>query len=104
MGNPFELQACLRLDKSDIPDPLEVGKKYYFEKTGHRLYQIKVPMDLRDTDWRAYGRCVITEYTLGNGKTAGTFVMVKIFGKEQSEQAAKAYVPEEEVEAILSDI
>ncbi|MBU2007768.1 hypothetical protein KJ743_01485 [Patescibacteria group bacterium] len=41
MGNPFELQACLRMDKKDIPGPLEIGKEYSFSKNGHRLYQIK---------------------------------------------------------------
>lgn len=104
MGNPFELQACLRMDKTQVPDPLEIGKPYSFTKNGHRIYQIKVPMDLRDENWKAYGRCVITEYTLGGGKTIGTFVMVKIFDGEQSEQVTKAFVSDEEVEAVLSKI
>ena len=104
MGNPFQLQACLRMDKSDISNQLEVGKKYNFSKNGHRLYQIKVPMDLRDENWHAYGRCVITEYTLGNGKTVGTYIIVKIFDKEQSKQVTKAFVSDEEVDVVLSDI
>ncbi|VAW31755.1 hypothetical protein MNBD_CPR01-190 [hydrothermal vent metagenome] len=104
MGNPFKLQACLRIDKSNIPNPLEIGKKYNFSKNGHRLYQIRVPMDLRDENWDAYGRCVVTEYTLGNGKTVGTYVVVKIFDKEQGEQVTKAFVSNEEVDAVLTDI
>lgn|GEM_PF-769225 len=103
MGNPFQLQACLRVDKRDIPSPLEIGKKYSFNKSGHRLYQIKVPMDLRDENWNAYGRCVIIEYTLGNEKTIGTYVLVKIFGEEQREQVTKAFVSDEEVEAVLAN-
>ncbi len=104
MGNPFKLQACLRMDKKDIPVPLKIGKKYNFNKNGHRLYQIKVPMDLRDENWNAYGRCVITEYTLGNNKTTGIYVIVKVFDKVQGEQVTKAFVSDEEVDAVLSNI
>lgn len=104
MGNPFLLQACLRLDANDIPQPLEIGKKYRFSKNEHRLYQINIPMDLRDENWNAFGRCVITEYTLGNNKTAGTYVMVKIFDAEQAKQVTDTYVSDEEVDAILAKI
>ncbi len=104
MGNPFELQACLRMDKKDIPAPLKIGKKYSFNKNGHRLYQIKVPMDLRDENWNAYGRCVITEYTLGDDKTTGIYVVVKIFDEIQGAQVTKAFVSDEEVNAVLSDV
>lgn len=104
MGNPFQLQACLRMDKKNIPDPLEIGKKYNFTKNEHRLYQIEVPMDLRDEDWNAYGRCVITEYTLGNNKTIGTYVMVRIFNDVQREQVTRAFVSDEEVCTVLSGL
>lgn len=101
MGNPFLLQACLRLSEDKIPAPLELGKEYPFFKSGHRLYQIKVPMDLRTEDWKAIGRGVITQFTIGNGMTQGLFVMVKLFTKEEAEYATKTYVSDEEVEAIL---
>ncbi len=104
MGNPFLLQACLRLDEKEIPKPLEIGKKYRFHKKEHRLYQILVPMDLRMADWTALGRCVITEYTVGEGRTEGTFVVVKIFDKLQGEQVTRAYVSDEEVEQVLKKI
>ena len=35
MGNPFLLQACLRLPNSQIPEALELGKEYSFEKQDH---------------------------------------------------------------------
>ncbi|MFA6131590.1 MAG: DUF2584 family protein [Patescibacteria group bacterium] len=104
MGNPFLLQACLRMDAKDLPSPLEIGKKYNFAKNEHRLYQINVPMDLRDNDWNAYGRCVITEYTVGNNKTMGTYVVVTIFDEKQREQVTKTFVSDEEVKAILIDV
>lgn len=104
MGNPFLLQACLKLDKDKIPNSLEIGKKYTFIKDKHRIYQINIPMDLRDNSWNAYGRCIITEYTLGNNKTIGTYVMVKIFSDEQAKYVTDAYVSDEEVENILKSI
>jgi hypothetical protein len=101
MGNPFLLQGCLRLDSEQIPKPLEVGKKYHFYKKGHRLYQIKVPMDFRRDDWEALGRCVIIEFTVGEERTEGTFVMVKIFDEEQRKHVTNTYIPDQEVERIL---
>lgn len=101
MGNLFELQACLRIDKKNIPNPLEIGKQYNFNKNGHRFYQIKVPMDLRDENWNAYGRCVITKYTLGEGKTIGIYVLVKIFDEIQGRQVTKSFVSDEEVNDVL---
>ncbi|OIO18830.1 MAG: hypothetical protein AUJ23_03035 [Candidatus Magasanikbacteria bacterium CG1_02_32_51] len=104
MGNPFLLQACLRLEKKDLPTPLEIGKKYNFSKNEHRLYQINVPMDLRDADWNAYGRCVIIEYTIGNRKTEGTYIMIRVFDEIQAKYATETYVSDEEVKNILNNI
>jgi hypothetical protein len=101
MGNPFLLQACLRLKNSDIPNPLEIAKKYKFTKDGHRLYQIKVPMDLRDENWNALGRCVITEYTVGNNKTYGVYVVVKIFNEEEKKHITNSFVSDEKVAEVL---
>jgi hypothetical protein len=102
MGNPFLLQACLRLDKDQLPEHLEIGKKYKFSKDGHRLYQLNVAMDLRDKEWKVYGRCVVTEYTVGHDKTTGEFVMVKIYNEEQSRYATESYISDEEVIKILN--
>ncbi len=104
MGNPFLLQACLKLDEKEIPQPLEIGTKYHFSKEGHRLYQLNVPMDLRTTEWKALGRCVIVEYTLGNGHTEGMFVMVKIFTPEEARYATATYVSDEDVEKVLENV
>ncbi len=104
MGNPFLLQACLRLDENEIPKPLEIGKTYSFEKPEHRIYQINVPMDLRTRNWKALGRCIVTEFTIGHGKTCGKFVVVKIFEPEQAKQVTDTYVSDEEVEQILKKI
>ena len=104
MGNPFLLQACLRLEEKEISQPLEIGKNYKFFKEGHRLYQLNVPMDLRTTAWKALGRCVVVEYTVGKGRTEGTYVMVKIFTPEEARYATETYVSDEEVGTILQNI
>ncbi|MFH0713912.1 MAG: DUF2584 family protein [Candidatus Micrarchaeota archaeon] len=102
MGNPILLQACLRLNESEIPKQLEIGKEYHFRKREHRLYQINVPMDLRTNEWKALGRCIVTEYTIGKGRTEGTFVMVKIFNEKESQYATNTYVSDEEVNKIIN--
>jgi hypothetical protein len=99
MGNPFLLQACLRLD--NIPEKLEIGKEYVFSKKGHRLYQINVPMDLRTKDWEFKARIIITNYTLGDDKTKGTFIPVKLFSDEENKIITKTFVSDEEVEKII---
>ena len=101
MGNPFLLQACLRLEK--IPEQLQVGKEYSFSKKGHRIYQINVPMDLRTNDWEFKARIIITTYNLGNEKTEGTFIPVKLFTKEENKIITKTFVSDEEVEKILKN-
>ena len=101
MGNPFLLQACLRLDPGEIPKQLVLGKKYAFQKKDHRLYQIKVPMDLRTTNWKFIARVVILKYAIGKNKTEGTFVPVKLFSEKDKEIITTTYVSAEEVERIL---
>ncbi|MBU0722235.1 hypothetical protein KKA93_02145 [Patescibacteria group bacterium] len=81
-----------------------MAKNIVLAKMDTGFIKSKVPMDLRDENWNAYGRCVITKYTLGEGKTIGTYVLVKIFDKIQGEQVPKAFVSDEEVDAVLSDI
>jgi len=100
MGNPFLLQACLRLNNP--PNSLILGKEYRFRKEGHRLYQINVPMDLRTSDWKFLGRIIITEYTVGKNRTEGTFVLVKEFSETEKEIITKCFVSDEEVNRVLN--
>jgi hypothetical protein len=101
MGNPFLLQACLRLDEDEIPTELELGREYNFSKEGHRLYQIKVPMDLRTADWDFVARIVVTKYTLGDNKTEGIYIPVKLFSAEERRIITRTYVSDEEVRSVL---
>jgi hypothetical protein len=101
MGNPFLLQACLRINRKEISNKLEIGKEYKFKKKNHRLYQINIPMDLRDENWNALGRCIIIEYTVGKERTEGIYIMVKIFGEKQAKYVTESFVSDEEVNSIL---
>jgi hypothetical protein len=98
MGNPFLLQACLRLEK--IPRKLVLGKKYKFSKNQHRLYQINVPMDLRTRDWKFHARVIITEFTIGKNKTTGTFIPVRLFSLKERDIITKTFVSDEEVKLV----
>lgn len=102
MGNPFLLQACLRLEESEIPESLELGKEYTFSKREHRIYQINVPMDLRTSDWKFICRIIVKEYKLGDEKTEGTFIPVKMFSEEEKEVITRTFVSEEEVNSVLN--
>lgn len=99
MGNPFLLQACLRLEH--IPERVELGKEYGFTKEGHRLYQLNVPMDLWTNDWKFKGRIIITKYVLGDNKTEGTYIPVKLFTEEENDVITKTYVSDEEINTVL---
>ena len=101
MGNPFLLQACLRLNEDEIPKELELAREYAFSKEGHRLYQIKVPMDLRTNEWEFIARVIVTKYVLGDNKTEGTYVPVKLFSAEERKIITKTYVSDEEVRSVL---
>lgn len=95
MGNPYLIQACLRLEK--IPSELEIGKEYSFQKDQHRIYQINVPMDLRSFDWKFICRIIVKEFTVGHNKTRGIFVPVKLFSYEEREIISKTYISEEKL-------
>lgn len=101
MWNQILLQACLRLDKKDIPTNLKIGKEYSFKKNDHRLYQINVPMDLRTSDRNFICRIIITEYTIGKWSTQGTYIPVKFFTEEENKTITKTFVSDTEVIDIL---
>ncbi len=101
MWNQILLQACLRLDRENIPKDLKIGKEYTFKKNEHRLYQINVPMDLRTSNREFICRIIITEYTIGKGITQGTYIPVKFFTEEENNIITKTFVSDEEVVEIL---
>lgn len=102
MGNPFLLQAYLLLPDNQMPETLELGKEYSFEKPEHRIYQINVPMDLRSEDWKFLARVIITKFTVGENKTTGFFIPVKLFSNEEKEIISKTFVSDEEVKEVFN--
>ena len=61
-------------------------------------------MDLRTIDWKFLGRIIITEYTIGKGKTEGKFILVKEFSDMDKEIITKSYVSDEEMKSVLNDV
>ena len=61
-------------------------------------------MDLKDNDWNFLARVVVTEYTIGNNKTEGTFVLVKDFSEDEKNVITKTFVSDQEVDNILKSI
>lgn len=103
MWNPILLQACLRLNKESIPDNLMIGKEYYFEKEWHRLYQIKVPMDLRESNWDFVCRIIITEITIWNEITKWKYIPVKLFSENEKNIITKTYVSDGDIDKTLNN-
>ncbi len=101
MWNPILLQACLRLNKQDIPNDLVIGNEYFFEKKWHRLYQIKVPMDLRESNRDFVCRIIILEITIWNWITKWKYMPVKLFSEDDKNIITKTYVSDENIELIL---
>lgn len=69
-----------------LPGDPQVGETYAFQKTIERIYPLHLPILLVDDDYRAYGKCIILEYTAGGGMTRGKYQIVALF------DAAKAKV------------
>lgn len=101
MGNPILIQACLRLNKKEIPNDLEIGKEYLFNKKWHRMYQLNVPMDLRESNWGFVCRIIIPEITIWNGYTKWKYIPVKLFNEDEKNIITKTYVSNEAVDEIV---
>lgn len=60
------------------------GEIYSFKKTIERIYPINLPILLIDDDHKAIGKCVVLEYTVGNGVTEGKYRLESVFDEEKS--------------------
>ena len=67
------------------------------------MYQLNVPMDLRTSEWQFLGRVIVTEFTVGNGRTTGAFMLVKEFSDAEREVITKTFVSNEEVQEVLQN-
>jgi hypothetical protein len=96
MGAIWSQQGCLKLNKNQgltERNELKTGRKYTFSKPGHRLYMLDTPMQLVTGGWKAIATIMITEITVGNGKTRGTFEVLKVYSDEEMEIVSGTLVP-----------
>lgn len=67
-----------------LPENPQEGEIYSFEKTIERIYPLNLPILLMDDDYKVIGKCVILEYTAGNGVTKGKYKIESVFSEEKS--------------------
>lgn len=81
MGFKLNINNILR---QDIPEPLEVGKEYPFEKSELTIIADDIQIWLTKKDWTVLADIQITGQTRKGGKTSGTFVIKYLYeGNEQ---------------------
>jgi hypothetical protein len=87
MGFKCEYNYILRLrpDQGLTEIDLSVGKAFRFEKEGHRIYPIDVPIDLANEKWEIIGRVVVSEITIGKGQTKGECGVLLLYSAEEKE-------------------
>jgi hypothetical protein len=87
MGFKCEYNYILRLrpEQGLVESDLSVDKTFRFEKEGHRIYPINAPIDLANEKWEIIGRVVVSEITVGNGKTKGECKLLLLYSVEEKE-------------------
>ena len=96
MGAELLQQGCLRLNKEQgliERSDLKLGSEYFFEKDRHRLYMVDTPLELVTDKWEAIAKIIITEITIGKGKTKGVFKVLKVFSDEESKIVSGTLIP-----------
>ena len=81
MGYATEINSCLKIPLDETK--LKVGQRYNFEKKGERIYSLRIPMDLINDKWEVIGKVIIREVTIGEGKTKGTYEVLKIYDEQE---------------------
>lgn len=96
MGAIWEQQGCLKISANQgliNKEKLKVGKIYEFQKDGHRLFMLDVPLDLVTDKWQAIARVTITEFTAGHGTTKGFYKVLKIYSDEETRIVSATFIP-----------
>lgn len=76
MGKNYEYNWVLVLN--EVPNDLEVGKVYEFEKEEERIYPRGMSIELDDKDWNKIGKCEIIEFTISDNKTSGKYKLLEL--------------------------
>ena len=100
MGAIWSQQGCLRLSKKQglvDRNQLKEGAEYAFEKSKHRLYMLETPLELVTDDWKAIAHVVITEFTVGHGKTKGIYKVLKVYSDEEVRVVSGTLIPYDQI-------
>ena len=94
-----KIQGCLRIGPDQgLPEDIRTGREYQFQKPGHRIYPINIPMNLFSRDWVPIAKIIITETTVGKNRTAGIFKVLIVYSEKQSAIIASATIPYNQLE------
>jgi len=76
MGIKINVNTILRYE---VPEPLEEGKEYPFEKDGLTLFADDIQTWLTRRDWTALAEIQVTSQQRRDGKTLGTFTVEHVY-------------------------
>jgi len=100
MGFKAEFNWALKLKQEQgLALKPKKGKSYSFSKDEYRIYPIGIPIDLVNAKWEAIAKVEIEESTNWNGKTRGTYRILKVYEGQEKEVLTKYW--RETVEIIL---
>jgi hypothetical protein len=100
MGATWSQQGCLKIGKEQglvERNSLIEGKEYPFKKEGHRLFMLDTPIELTTPDWQVIARIMITEFTVGHGKTTGFYKVLKVYSDEEVTVVSGTIIPFDKV-------
>ena len=80
MGSQIKFNWVLQID---CQNQLEIDKKYEFSKTGNRVYPIKTPIDLIDSDRIAIAKVEILEFINTENNTSGKYKVLKVYSGDE---------------------
>ncbi len=91
MGFQTEINTVLKLkpEQGLHEKDLAVHKEYPFSKDGHRIYPLEVPLDLVNDQWGVVAKIMVTSYSVGKGKTKGTYKILKIYDDSERKMLSK---------------
>ncbi|MCA9383184.1 DUF2584 domain-containing protein [Candidatus Dojkabacteria bacterium] len=80
MGFQIKFNWVLQIN---APSILEVRETYEFSKEGNRAFPLNAPIDLIDMDRNCLAKIKILEFTNEEGRTSGSFIVVKVYQGEE---------------------
>lgn len=80
MGFKVEFNSILRTDEFQT---VEVGKEYFFQKEGSRIYFDDIPIWLLKNDWTALAEIQIMSQKRKENKVEGTFKVRYLYSGEE---------------------